>query len=299
MPDAILIGFEYKKNKLPGTIIDIYHASKWCNSFNCTTHILTDIDVINSDDILNAAVLRKIAGEDLLRFDPQRTIINDTDGLLEALTTILHNISETKLIMYYSGHGMKDSMLLPDGSLLSFVQFRDHVLANINSNVEIFWILDCCNPNGLHLPYKLKGNSFVLSPCKVQCILHPILLITSSESNEKSITTKLGSLFTRNLFRLLTVMNEDGQVNDDIVPNCRNRNLRRLMGNLSSSIRKMNTGYVQTVSIYSSYVIDPVLWMWIGSNKEYDIVPDMSLTVLMIRPYNCIAKNPYDTLYPE
>lgn len=302
MPTAILIGFEYKTNSLPGAIIDLYQANKWCQSFGCITHILTDIESIDNTDNLRHAVNRKIADKHLLTFDPKRTIIHDKDDLHVQLLNILRTMSDNRLVIYYSGHGVKECMMLPDGTLLPFVEFRDYVLDNINPYVEIFWILDCCNPNGLYLPYKLEKNKFMLSPSKVQCVLQPILLITSSESNEKSVTTKLGSLFTRNIFRLLTRMNEDSLIKDGILPNYRNRNLRRLMGNLTSSIRKMHTGYAQTVSIYSSYTIDPVLWMWVGSRRSYDIACDMSLTVLLIRPNETISEksdNPYDDLYPD
>jgi hypothetical protein len=68
------------------------------------------------------------------------------------------------------------------------------------------------------------------------------------------------------------------------IPKCKNRNIRRLIGNLGSSIRKMHTGYAQTVSVYSSYITDPILWLWIGTQKSYDVVHDITLSILMIRP---------------
>jgi hypothetical protein len=125
------------------------------------------------------------------------------------------------------------------------------------------------------------------------------------------MATKLGSVFSRHLFRILTLLNNEDQpsITDDtvVIPTHKNRNLRRFIGNIASSIRKMHTGYVQTVSIYSSYVIDPVLWMWIGSKKNYDIVTDITLSILIVRlsspdvfyqSQNSYV-NPYDAIYPD
>jgi len=185
-------------------------------------------------------------------------------------------------------------MVMPDRTLLPFIDFRDNIVNVINPYVEIFCILDCCNPSGMHLPYKLVNNEFILSPTKIECIRQPMLLITSSETNEKSIATKSGSVFSRHLFRLLTRLSTDDTktFNFDklsfkkkkiIIPTYKNRNLQRLIGTLASSIRSMHTGYSQTVSMYSSYINDPILWMWIGANKSYDLVVDITLSSLIIR----------------
>ncbi|CAH6420192.1 Caspase [uncultured virus] len=313
MPLAILIGFEYTFNSLTGATIDLYHATNWCQSFGCDIHILTDIETVKDENNLQQAIDRRIAEPDLLTFTKQspfskRTVITNKNSLLESISHILQGnskflnsskpikqkaqISDNKIVIYYSGHGVKDSMVMPNRTLLSFVDFRDNILNVLDPYVELFWILDCCNPNGLHLPYKLEGNTFVLSPTKIECVLQPILLITSSEAKEKSIATKSGSVFSRHLFKILTQLNIAGapviRKKQIVIPTHKNRNLRRLIGNLSSSIRKMHTGYAQTVSMYSSYVIDPVLWMWIGSDKSYDIVIDMTLSTFIIR--NNISK---------
>lgn len=287
MIKTLLIGFEYTSNCLPGAIIDIYHAYKWCKSWPCQINIITDIQSIKDEDILYEAVSNNITEDDLITFydDVDKNIIKVKVDLIQAIEHILIG-SCSKLIVYFSGHGVKDSMVLPDGSLLSFIEFRDTILSMLNIDTEIFWILDCCNPSGLHLPYKLGDNIFKLSTSQINCITQPILLITSCESNEKSVATKYGSLFSRYLFYFLTIMNYNdiNLYKDNFnIPIKNNRNLRRLIGNLSSSIRKSHTGYKQTVSVYSSYIIDPILWMWIGSNKNREIVTDLSLTTLFIR----------------
>lgn len=269
MPTAILIAFEYLFKPLPGALIDLYNAYKWCKSFNCTIHIITDIESTDNHDNYQQAFDKRIVDADLVTFYNNLNNIKIVKTERDFLNAFL-NVTDDKLIIYYSGHGVKDYMVMPDKSNVQFIKFRNTLLSKLPSYTEIFWILDCCNPNGLHLPFKLEDNSFKLSSNQVECVSQPILLIISSNSEEKSVATKYGSIFSRHLFRILSSMKT-------------NRNLKRLISNISSNLRKMHTGYSQTISIYSSYVIDPILWLWIGSNKSYDIVADMSLSTLIIR----------------
>jgi hypothetical protein len=280
MPIAILIGLQYKINILPGAIIDLYNAYNWCERFGCKSYIITDID--NSNYIGNFNRDNNIDICSFYNNIKSKVVINSSDDMISNITNILsHGIIDNKLIIYYSGHGVNDSMVMPDNKLLRFVSFRDSILNNTDTKVEIFWILDCCNPHGLKLPYKLDNdNKFTLSSTDVEFFEHRILLITSSESNEKSIATKNGSLFSKYLFQILESLDN---TNITTITVDKNRNLRRLIGNIRSSIRKMHTGFSQTVSIYSSYIIDPILWMWIGSTSNYDIITNDTLCSLILR----------------
>ena len=310
MPTALLIGFEYKINTLTGAVVDLYHSSTWCRSFGCDVNILTDIDEIRDKESIMQAVSQGIADDGIFKFCDSITDrcggksegkIRGSETLLTSVEDILgRGVPDNKLIIYYSGHGAKDSMVMPDRTLLPFIDFRNSILGVLDPYVEIFCILDCCNPGGLHLPYKLNNNAFVLSPTKIECITQPMILITSSEVSEKSIATKMGSVFSLHLFRILTKLGskwdfdwEDIRTSGKIViPTCKNRNLRRLIGTLSSTIRSMHTGYSQTVSMYSSYVIDPILWMWVGQKNQYDLVPDITLSTLIIRDNKSREQDP-------
>ena len=277
MPTAILIGFEYSHNRLSGTIIDLYYAYKWCKSWDCDVYVLTDMEHVMHPEILQMAINMGIVDEDIISFydsiSSRRVIVHNISDILQSISKILcsGSVLDNKLVIYYTGHGVTDCIVVPDTSHLLLTDFRDCVVNGLNPSVEIFWILDCCNPNGLYLPYKLENNTFILSSSKIEFMSNPILLITSARDNEKSISTKLGSVFSQHLFRILTLLNKSHEFNIDsehiLIPTFKNRNLRRLIGNLSSSIRKMKTGYDQTVSIYSSYIIDPILWLWIGSSS--------------------------------
>lgn len=278
MPTAIIIGFEYVDKPLTGALIDIFNAYKWCNSFCDNIFVITDITKVTDITNLISAVNDGFATKKLFTFYDKITkiLVNTSVELSLTIIKILENLLfDDKLVIYYTGHGHKSAMVMPDKSSLPFVELRDIVTNLTPPKLEIFWILDCCNPNGMCLPFVFNKGEFRLTSTELSSLYfvsQPILLITSSNNEEKSLATNHGSLFSRYLFNILNNMGNS------------NRNLRKLINNLSSSIKKMCTGYSQTVSIYSSYVFDPILWMWITPGKS-DIVSDITLTSLVIRNY--------------
>jgi len=289
MPTSILIGFEYKNNILPGTLIDLYHCYKWCKSFGCNISTLTDIKEVDIELLYNA-IDNKLANKDLLNFYNIMQPIIIFDNLIDELLKILKNrVPDDKLIIYYTGHGvLYDNLVMPDETLISMKKLKSIILENVSISTEIFIVFDCCNPDGMGLPFKLKDNLLVLSSTDMKLIdfiEHKILLITSSANHQKSVATQLGSLFTRYLFKILIDMNEydESYIKKENIPLSINRNLQRLTSNLSCYIRKLHTGYQQNISIYSSYVIDPILWIWIGNRNNRDIISDYTLENIIIK----------------
>lgn len=296
MVTAILIAFEYKS--LPGAIVDLYNVYKWCEKFTHDIQVVTDIKENKHHKVFNNI---DVSDENLYSFYDRiqnLTVVKNADDLLSFIKYI--KVPDNKLILYYSGHGVKNEdcfLVLPDQSLISFDMFKQKILSNLHIQCEIFCILDCCNPNGMNLPFKLNNNEFNLSKKNIQPITQLMLLITSSEEDEKSIATFKGSIFTQQLFKLLNEIDENyipERVHKRIyIPSKNNRNLNRLLERLTSRICKIDTGYKQTVSVYCSYNIPPVLWMWIGSKKDYDLIIDSTHNMFMIRKYP-ISVNPYD-----
>lgn len=289
MPTCILIGFEYKNDILPGTLIDLYQCYSWSKSFGCNIYTLTDIKEVNIE-LLHNAIDNKLANKDILNF---YNIINPIiifDNLFDELLKILNKeILDDKLIIYYTGHGvLYDNLVMPDETLISMKKLKSIILENVKITTEIFIILDCCNPDGMGLPFKLKNNLFGLSSTDIKSIdfiEHKILLITSSANHQKSVATQLGSLFTRYLFKILIDMNQydKSYITKENIPLTINRNLQRLSSNLACHIRKLHTGYQQNISIYSSYIIDPILWIWIGNRNNCDIISDYTLENIIVK----------------
>lgn len=254
---AIIIGFSYN-NELPGSNADINNMINYCNKFNYSYNIIND-DINNIKDFELSLIL-----------------------FIKTFCTNTSKYLTKNFLVYYTGHGRDDSIVLPNKDLYSFTKFKNVIIKAIpNLQTEIFWILDCCNPTGLHLPFKLINNSFHFQKqCEFNCPPNiKILLITSSDNNEKSISTINGSLFTNQLLLLLNSLNDNlllfiSNYNKDntIIPVATNRNLNRFINNLSANIRAIQHEYRQNVSIYSSYIIDPILWFWITTAGNHKTV---------------------------
>lgn len=264
---AIIIAFGYKANKLSGALIDLFNAYIWFKKYNYNITIITDITTDIDVKVKNYIVNSDEAKRDILFFYEHVKKSSYKCDNVENLCNILRIAckNKDKLVIYYSGHGISENMLLPSSELLPFEKFRDIVLEVTNEFTEILWILDCCNPNGMHLPFRLNSEGFFhMSKSKISFITQPMLLITSAEQKEKSVSDQYGSFFTRYIFQELD----------------NTRNLLSIISNVSKKISEQYTGYSQTVSIYSSYIFTQ-MFFWI--NHKTDIVYDISEKVIVIR----------------
>ena len=89
-----------------------------------------------------------------------------------------------------------ENIILPNEALYSISSFRN----NLNNN-EIFLVMDCCE-GGLNLPFVLNEKIYRLEN-ENSFVKPEMICIASSLNNEKSITSKTGSFFTRHLFNIL------------------------------------------------------------------------------------------------
>lgn len=242
MPEVIIIVFEYGgHSKLDHAILDLNIVLDWSSSLNYKVHIISDVG--------------------------QHTVNPGETWFCGNFRTILSTIKDDKIIIYYSGHGKNNSMLLPNNQPVKFTKFRDIITTSLHKNTEILIILDCCNPTGFSLPYKLINNRFTLREGNLHFVEHKILLITSSESSEKSIAIEnSGSIFTKKFFEVVAALS---RIDQQLNLQDKSRNLQKLVYTLTEYTKTQNTGYVQHISIYSSYIIDPILWMWIGKDNSY------------------------------
>jgi len=264
MAIAIIICFEYNDEKnnsfLKGSNHDLINIILWCKKWNCECIVFTDI-------ILNNKILKLIKYYKLIGYN---------DNLIDILNYQLNSIikNEKKYLIYYSGHSYNNNLIIPLNKEINFITFRNIICENINVDSEIFIILDCCNPSGLQLPYYLKDNKFLLSSSSKTFIKQNILLITSSNNTEKSYSSINGSNFTNLLIKYISDINTIDNYNfsnNVFIKLKNNRNLDRLYKNLTSEIKSLYNGLLnsnnQTISIYSSYINDPILFLWIGCSS--------------------------------
>lgn len=288
MTTAILIGFRHQGGvigTLPGALIDIHRAYRFCHSLNWNTHVISDItdeklpsgisSVIAHGSIHNAIMtfMTEIKSDKLINI---RTAIE----LKNALNTILSKNQNKRLFIYYSGHGLYSSIVCPDSNKLDFMDFRSLITDSTKrlgdaDGPEVFLVLDCCKPGNLFLPYTLKDEKFDISSTYIAS-KNRILLITSADTDQYSTATKFGSLFSEFFFDYLNkLLNKDAG-------KWPSRNLNVIRKAINDNLQKSKTGYKQTMNVYSSHVMLPLLWSWIGA-MNYDIKIDFDCKTITMR----------------
>jgi len=255
---AILIGFEYLNGKkLPGIIVDLYQVylflklKGWKDS---EITIFTDIKKDEQTEILKIAILDKTVDSNILSFIE---ILKEKKQYFEFIShnhynnfeTALSQFQNNNLFLYYTGHSKNNNIILPNEALISFDRFTNI----LSKYIEVICIMDCCN-GGIILPfichekvYRFENEKFVNNK---------IISFASSLENEKSLTSKTGSLFTKNI---LTILNDDKQ------------NIYQILEKIKKTFILNN----QTANISSSYPLQ-YIFPWFYS------YPDISIT-----------KNPY------
>lgn len=230
MPTVVIVGFVYNSGNahLRSTITDIYQVYSFYRDLSkYRIYIASDIsEAIEPKDIayLYADKIVDTGFKDFIhkQFLNIRHLVSNRKEL-ELFFNRIEITDDRRLIFYYTGHGVKDHILLPDDSKFSALELRSKII-NLGSNddlsegdgsspnilrsglnsigSQIFIIFDCCNPHGLYLPfqmnrinynYELVGNSFTLPE---------VILVTSSESDSGSQAHINYSPFTKELFEI-------------------------------------------------------------------------------------------------
>lgn len=198
---AILIGFEYENGKkLPGIIVDIYkvyHFLKKISWEDSEIVVFTDITKDYNTEILKVAIVEKTVDSEILTFiedlkEKEQYIEFKSHNHYNNFQSYISNLPNYAFI-YYSGHSKNENLILPNNALISLDFFRDMLKSE-----ETFLVMDCCE-GGINLPFILHENLFRLE-YDTSFIKSEMICISSSLDNEKSITSRTGSLFTRYLF---------------------------------------------------------------------------------------------------
>lgn len=261
---VILIGFEYNNlhnpdiDFLPGIPIDLYQVYSFIKNIpgekyktdNIT--VFTDIKKDYKTKILKNAIIEGIVDSGLLSFFEDIKELNQYvefksqnyyNNFEHTIKSLFSNTND-KICIYYTGHAINENIIFPDGSLYSFSRLVKFISKCSNKYTEIMIIMDCCNGIGLNLPYVLNDNIYRLTYGKHIFVLPKIICISSSTKMEKSLATKNGSLFTRNLFQLLS--------------NELNISLRDLL----NKINRLKHINLQKVTIHASYPTLKIIWGW-------------------------------------
>lgn len=273
---GLVIAFEYTQQALPSVYHDIARASTFLTRMGADVHLITDVVLSETE----------LALEGVTGTAPCFHRIVSYLDLLILLPWIIP-MHENKIIVYFSGHGEQESMILPNGDLFSFLTLRDHIIKLIDPYGELLFILDCCYPGAMNLPLVLQGDRWRLIEGAKDFLTHYVLVLTSAQKMERAVATRDGSLFTSHLFQYLqgvfpSIIGTKGNANRSWLQliNTLNRDLSE-----SYSQRRLNVAdsSQQRVSLYSSHYLPLVLWSWIGYPMRYEIVVDADGKEPMLR----------------
>lgn len=157
---VIAIGFEYDGNmKLPGSRLDVFRVYRYSLSINAKFHMLTDFDVeiISNSKSDNQHIF--LMNQFILSNKNIQKKIHTADDLLNFISLIKN---PERIILYFTGHGVKNSIILPNGK---YIHINDiHKKLTEKSPISIVWVIDACGLNGacLNLPYNLDNNRYHL-----------------------------------------------------------------------------------------------------------------------------------------
>ncbi len=196
-------------------IIDLYRAYTYFTSLGFTIYLITDISnpsipenlesiVNNSNNNDNTKISSDIYDfinnfEDI-KFN---TTVRSGKDLISTIQDIIFDKNDNQVSVYYSGHARNGGLVMPNEDMVSIITFRDTLLNRLNEDSFVIFIMDCCNPQGGLLPYRLildnKENTFkLLKPYRFDTVVEKnVILLASTNDNEKSYAARYGSLFTR------------------------------------------------------------------------------------------------------
>ena len=275
----LLIGFEYIQStrwkKLPGIPADLYQVYKYTKNITKNILLFTDIDRDYNTSILQRAILDGYVDSGLLSFiedvKERKQYSQYTSNRKNGYS--INNFDQTisnfinkldRLTIYYTGHGKGGDIILPDDTHVSLIYLKQLICENVNHDCQIILILDCCESNGLNLPYQynIDGNWKLHSR---DFTSQQILCISSSHLEEDSTATKSGSLFTRLLCKYLS----------------NNYNQYILLTDMYNNI--------DGIYIYGSYPDIKMLWGWFSKpdHNNINIIIDNNNSIITIQLNNC------------
>jgi len=176
---------------------------RYCESVNFKVVILTDISSKPSIDemlpsIIQGHIDNKFSSwiEEVQKSDYYKHVISKTDFITE-LSKIK---DDNHVFLYYTGHGSKNNLVMPNGDMVSVTSLKDYITTTTH---DIVYLLDCCDINSIETwNYVLtKKNNFVYNENipkvyqRVYCISH---------QNNIPLTSANGSRFSREIINAWT-----------------------------------------------------------------------------------------------
>lgn len=280
MTSVLIIGFDYfntpTENTLP-SITDMRYMYDYIRRVKPDKIlVITDVDekdnvskgIINPNDIY---FINNIQSYNEYHF------YQDKSDMISTIKNFVN--TNHKLVIYYSGHGSNDNILLPmstqnvsfitnidneqsaidskNSNKLSFEDLKNIITKYSPKNTQALFLMDCCAGNGLKLPFKMNDNG-VYNLKSYNIPTQEIVCISSSLHNQSSISSinidGLGSAFTKEFFEgIIRIKNN---ISISYI------NLIKKIGS-----EKLNN-YDQTLNVYSSRPNLKKVWHWFFSPSK-------------------------------
>lgn len=157
-----------------------------------------------------------------------------------------------------------------DKTKISLNEYKEIIINSVKSKCKLFIVMDCCNSNGLDLPFQMKDAIYRLTSNDIHTFVsQEIICISSTMLDEHSIASRDGSIFTRSLFYNLRQQHVSLH------------NLILIVGMQCSS------RFSQTTTIHSSYPNLKYIWSWVyGPNRILVSIDNFNNTIIIDKiPY--------------
>lgn len=249
---VIIIGFKYMDRQIQCTLYDIYRVYDFFKNLGYTCYVLTDLVDFRFDKNIYNTILKNQVGQQLLNFIEEIKKNPPWYKYTYDFRTLKDNILELPdfdlCVTYYSGHGRKRGIELPAGDILNYVGFRTLVTKKVK--IELVMIMDCCHVYNMGLQYqhesvyiddKMKSVFRHINNTNIKNTEYSnptVIILASSDINEKSAANRYTSLFTKYLLEYLS-MNEQ-------------RSYHSMIEFIKGHIAGHDFNNKQTVKIYSS-----------------------------------------------
>lgn len=261
MPTLIIVAFQYEKTpkELQSMIMDIYLVYSFYRDLDYKIFIASDAVSICSDINPTKYLVDGIIDQHYIPFARKKFLdIRKYVTTRQELVNFFEDVQITedrRVILYYTGHGTTGGIILPNDTVLPSFELRSMLFNIGHSNkkeiprsinglkLQILIIMDCCNPHGLYLPYKILSNEAEINQSNLFISPDVILLVPCNE-NSPTLAQNSISPFTYNLIE--TLKNPSLLVD---IPN--------IIKRLSSK---------QNCLAYVSYPHLMVLWPWTFTN---------------------------------
>lgn len=267
MPTLIIVAFQYEKTpqELQSMIMDVYLVYSFYRDLDYRIFIASDAMTICCNTNPTKYLVDGVVDQHYIPFVKSNFLdMRHRVTTRHELVNFFEDIQITddrRVIVYYTGHGKTGGILLPNNTTLPAVDFRSMI---INLKVEkaghglrpglfntigsqVLIIMDCCNPHGLYLPYKVLSRESEIN--QLNLFISPeIILLVPCDENLQALAQDSISPFTR---ELINIFKDPSALVD--IPS--------LIGRLSSDqlLTRKSMAYI-------SYPHLMVLWPWTFTN---------------------------------